>query len=62
MSAHDQLKAAGITPTIDAEKAYELGYAVAMTQLMTEAELQHKPANGGKTRSEPPKPRYKYWP
>jgi hypothetical protein len=58
VSAHDQLKAAGITPTIDAEKAYQLGYAVAMTQLMTEAELQHKPANGGKTPGDTPKPRY----
>ena len=49
MSAHDHLKAVGITPTIDAEKAYQLGYAVAMTQLMVDAEHQHKPANRGNT-------------
>lgn len=58
MSAHDKLKAVGITPTIDAEKAYQLGYAVAMNELMTEPEDQHKAANGGKTTSEPAKRRY----
>lgn len=58
MTAHDQLKANGITPTIDAEKAYKLGYAVAMNELMTEAVNEYKPANAGKTTSEPAKRRY----
>ena len=58
MIAHDQLKAAGITPTIDAERAYQLGYAVAMTQLMTEPGDQHKAAKGGKTTSGPGERRY----
>ena len=29
MSAHDRLIAKGITPTIDAERAYRLGYSQA---------------------------------
>ena len=33
MSAHDKLKAKGITPTIDAERAYRLGYAQAEREL-----------------------------
>lgn len=39
MSAHDKLKAVGITPTIDAEKAYQLGYAIAMNDLLQEMVL-----------------------
>ena len=33
MSAHDRLNAKGITPTIDAERAYRLGYAQAEREL-----------------------------
>ena len=33
MSAHDKLRAKGITPTIDAERAYRLGYAQAEREL-----------------------------
>lgn len=58
MTPHDQLKANGITPTIDAERAYQLGYAVAMAQLMTEPEDQHKAANRGNTTGKTTKPRY----
>lgn len=58
MTAHDQLKANGITPTIDAEKAYKLGYAVAMTQLIVDAEDQHKAANRGNTPSKTRDRRY----
>lgn len=60
MSAHDQLKAAGITPTIDAERAYQLGYASAMTQLIVDAEkdTQDKAANADVEGSDLPEPRY----
>jgi hypothetical protein len=65
MTAHDHLKANGITPTIDAERAYQLGYATAIgryasaiSEQLTEADPQHKPANAGKTTSEPAKRRY----
>lgn len=59
MTAHDQLKAVGITPTIDAERAYQLGYAVAMSQLIIEAdEDQQKAANADLDPSETAKPRY----
>ena len=36
MSAHDRLAAKGITPTIDAERAYRLGYAQAERELRQE--------------------------
>lgn len=59
MSAHDQLKAAGITPTIDCERAYQLGYAVAMTQLIVDADNdQQKAANADLEPDETTDPRY----
>lgn len=51
MTAHDQLKAAGITPTIDCERSYELGYAAALGAVAEAKRLrdQHKAANRGNT-------------
>ncbi len=36
MSEHDRLSARGITPTIDAERAYRLGYAQGERELRSE--------------------------
>lgn len=45
MSAHDKLKAEGITPTIDAERAYRLGYSQAEREIRQERdELAQKVA------------------
>lgn len=60
MTAHDQLKAAGITPTIDCERSYVLGYAAALSAVAEAKRLrdQRKAANADLDPSRPAKPRY----
>lgn len=43
MSNHDELKRHDITPTMDTERAFQLGYATALSNLITD--VNYRPDN-----------------